>query len=114
MLQGKSPWVGCFRPGFFLIPALTLTQSHQFQAIFLLQKEAGPGGVSQALSTAVFSCSVSMGWARKKRFPQLAGRVGVAVDGPARKEGRRQVLLLFCLPAWHDFGPGAHQVSIPS
>ena len=110
---GEKRLGGVFQ-SWVLIPALTLTQSHQFQAISLLQQEDGPGGLSQAPTTAAFSCSVSMGWARKKRLPRLAGRVGVSVDGPARKAGRRQVLLLLCLPSWHHFGPGAHQASIPS
>ena len=109
---GEKPLGGVFQ-SWVLIPALTLTQSHQFQAVSLLQQEDGPEGLSQALSTAAFSCSVSMGWARKKRLPRLVGRVGVSVDGPARKAGRRQVLLL-CLPSWHHSGPGAHQASIPS
>ena len=52
-LQGENPLGGVFQ-SWVLIPPLTLTQNSQFQAISHLQQEAGPGAVSQAISTTAF------------------------------------------------------------
>lgn len=94
---GEKPLGGVFQ-SWVLIPALTLIQSHQFQAISLLQQEAGPGGVSQALSTAAFSCSVSMGWARKGSLSWRGGWGLLWMDQQGWKAGGRCFCCSACLP----------------
>lgn len=69
-LQGKAPRWGVSELGSHSSFDLDLEQLSPDHHLPPLRWEAGPGGVSTALSTVAFGCSVSVGWVRKERLPQ--------------------------------------------